>query len=396
MNSHPLPRRRSGADLVLITTFSFSCLFMLTTFAVTVQGQPVRVRPNKLQQTPPKPPFSLFEDEELKKFDSLPKAEQEARLATKGPLFPREYNSYNFSTRVFVNGNSPLLIDYALQPNSTALLLVTTDRSKLVFELKQSDSFRNEVLSHLDPTAAPGNTVEQRAIAAGAILLTKFLISPEKARQQVIVDLPAEFSSVEEAATGPVGRFNAHHGSRTPLEGKPAIAKLSIQAFTEVNGVKTPAYFRLYGLGVGEKAVATIRRRDLRLAHHAFTLMPQSGGATAIDQIKFRPGTIRAGSAPGVRYEIHSRSAFYNVAVLFNRDEDKGNISFTKTVYYQDLGSITENGWKKPEGCKCAWDGKGERGASLGWHVLEVHAWEGEGARYWATARSYPKRVLVK
>src|SRR6185369_11189977 len=107
----------------------------------------------------------LVEEPEIQDFDKLPKAQQEERLANQGPLLPQKSNLDNFSMRAFVKGNSPLLIDYALEPNSTAVITISAGADKYTLTLKQSEMLEKRVTQIV--TSAPVGDLKTQVILRG-------------------------------------------------------------------------------------------------------------------------------------------------------------------------------------------------------------------------------------
>ncbi len=291
-----------------------------------------------------------MEEPEIKEFDSLPKEEQEKRLSVDGPLLPQKSNLNNFSMRGFVKGNSPLFIDYALEPNSTALVTISTNEAVYNLTLNGPDSIRNE-LKNIQLTPPIGDLKKEIPIVALEILIKKFLLKPEIARTQVAVDLPPAFGDHAQPGT------------------------ISIQAFSNEPKYGKAAYFRLYGLAMGDEAIANVSSapRPERMSNHANgSIRGVPRASTAFDQIILDPRNVRTARGEKVRYQIHSLAAFNNVKVIFYRVEEYGDVSIPVAVHAKHLGPIVENGWLKPLPCHCLWDGKSGGVPSRGIHDLYV------------------------
>ena len=321
-----------------------------------------------------KPPFALAEEAEIKEFDSLPRADRIKRLETEGPLLPKASNLNNFSMRGFVKGQSTFFIDYALEPNSTALVTISTDEQVHELTLLGPKTLRDEVQKI--KFLVPARDWKAGAVIIGLeFIITKFLMKPEAAREQVAFNLASGFGDT------------------------PQPAKITIQAFSNEPKYGKPAFFRLYGLAMGDLAVANkeIAGRPDALSHHAVTntLRGQPRASTAFDEIKLTPTTIRTDRSQKVSYEIHSRAGFTGVKVIFHRVEERGDVSLPVVAYATELGPIVENGWLKPRACACQWDGKSAGAASRGIHDVEVRGWLNRDDHDWATARSTPLRVRV-
>jgi len=362
---------RSGHFLLVICGFA---LFPLGTFRGANFQQPP-------QQQDPKPfvattsPFPLVEEPEIQEFDKLPKAQQEERLANQGPLLPQKSNLDNFSMRAFVKGNSPLLVDYALEPNSTAVITISAGADKYTLTLKQSEMLERRVTQIV--TSAPVGDLKTQVILRGiGELIQEFLLKPSIGRNQTVVDLPEFFGAA------------------------PQVGKITIQAFTNGPGVRGPAYFRLYGLALGSAAIPNHASfpRPVPLLHHATTSAIFGGtrDSTAFDEVILTRSTLDTRKRERVNYRIHSRAKFNGVKVIFYRVEEFGRFSVPLEVYQEDLGGVLENNWLAPPNPRCEWDGKSGGAPSKGPHDVEVRGWVKSDDRYWASAWSTPKRLRVK
>ena len=385
------PNHRSKIDN---TNVRFLLVILLITCFGAQTGmaevQVVQQTPNNQQPAPPKSPdpannqqqpptvqakvdfpLPVQEDDQIKQFDGLPKTDKELKLIARGPLFPKKYSMSNLSMRAFVKGGWPLIVDYALQPGASAMMTISVaDKEPFSVPLEGTTA-----------TAAPtpGNLAEQFAAQLLLSLIEKYLKKPETSRKQKVIQLPDYLGEHQQ------------------------VGKIVIQAYTEFGAEKRQANLQLYGLGMGTKAVvatADASRRDPTAAHHyrPVGLFVDGAGSLAIDQVSLNPKSISFALGQKVKYKVHSRSAFFKVAVIFNIDVTVENVSWTEGVYYQELGAITENGWlEPPRSCTCVWNGANFDGnASRGSHNLEVRAWVGESDANWVTAWSNPKKVQVR
>jgi hypothetical protein len=378
MKSHQHPpnseilRRRVCSVLLLIG--SVPLLFPLD--GVEGRRQERLVQQPSQSQFAKNGPFPLFEEPEIQAFDQLPKDQQIRLLAEEGPLLPQNSNLNNFSMRAFVKGNSPVFIDYALEPGSSAVVTISSDRAEYTLNLLQSPSVRQQI-SKIQ-IQAPSGSLRDRLIAAGIErLIVEFMKKPEMARNRVIVDLPREFG------------------------GEAQVGKLSIQAFTPSGtGPSKPANFRLYGLAMGEEAIANsanVERPTPNLHHGISTVISGGIGTTAFDVINVKPKSIKTGKGQSVEYEIHSISKFNNVKVAFYRVEQVGRVSIPRLAHIDSLGGVPEGGgWFKPPTPLCVWNGKSKGYPSIGTHNLEVRGYTTTDEGYWATARSDPRRFVVE
>lgn len=145
-------------------------------------------------------------------------------------------------------------------------------------------------------------------------------------------------------------------------------ATISVRAVKNQPGAEVPAALRIYGMGMGEKAV----------------------GSVAIDQLGFGPPEVRIGRFGKAQYTFHSRSDFNRVVAEFAKIENRnGVIQVVERVNKEDLGELTRDTWvgrDKPR----VWDGKNENGdVSEGLHLLQVRAWrssvkEGDWVMSWS------------
>jgi hypothetical protein len=263
------------------------------------------------------------------------------------------------------------------------LITVSTEDAELTGTLTETETLVDDILSptRIIQGLPSGSSIRDTTIIVTIAIIAELVRHPEKARRHVVmVDLPASFGE------------------------RPQVGKLSIQAFTNDPDNSQPAYFRLYGLGMGNRAIgssASIDRREERIVSnhsHAAGLagLEGGGGSTAIDQIILTPKNLSLARRDKVKYQIHSRAAFNSVKAVFYRVEEYGrNVSSTEVVHTEDLGPITENGWLQPQRCRCEWDGKQGGAPSRGLHDLEIRAWHGREIGDWASAWSDPKRIRI-
>ena len=135
---------------------------------------------------------------------------------------------------------------------------------------------------------------------------------------------------------------------------EPRVAIISVHAVKDQPGAETPAPLKIYGMGMGKKAV----------------------GSVAIDQISFGPPQLRINQQDEARYSFHSRSDFNKATAEFARVENRnGVIQVVERINKQDLGELTRNTWIGRDSPR-KWDGKDKNGeTSNGLHVLTVRAW---------------------
>ena len=138
------------------------------------------------------------------------------------------------------------------------------------------------------------------------------------------------------------------------FDAEPRAAIISVRAVKNQPGAEVPAALRIYGMGMGEKAV----------------------GSVTIDQVSFGPPEVRIGHFDKAHYSFHSRSDFNKVVAEFALLENRnGIIQVVERVNKEDLGEMTRDSWvgrDKPR----IWDGKDGNGeVSKGLHLLHVRAW---------------------
>lgn len=323
----------------------------------------------------PSSPFPLVEEPEIQEFDKLSTAQQEERLANQGPLLPQKSNLDNFSMRAFVKGNSPLLVDYALEPNSTAVVTVNVGVDKYTLTLKQAEMVEKRI-TQIVANAPVGDLKTQVILRGIGALIEEFLLKPSIGRNQTVIDLPDYFGA------------------------NPQVGKITIQAFTNGPSVRGPAYFRLYGLALGREAIPNHASfpRPSPLLHHVTTsaTFGEKRDSTAFDEIILTRSTLDTTKRETVNYRIHSRAKFNGVKVIFYRVEEFGRFSVPLKAYEEELGGVLENKWLAPPNPRCEWDGKSGGAPSKGPHDVEVRGWVKSDDRYWASAWSTPKRLRVK
>jgi hypothetical protein len=327
------------------------------------------------QFVPTSSPFQLVEEPEIQDFDKLSEAQQEERLANEGPLLPHKSNLDNFSMRAFIKGNSPLLVDYALEPNSTAVVTVSVGADKYTLVLKTSELLERRV-TQIVMSAPVGDLKTQIILRSIGLLVQEFLKKPSIGRNQTVADLPEYF--------GP----------------SPQVGKITIQAFTNGPGVRGPAYFRLYGLALGRQAIPNDASfpRPTPALHHAATFAIPDGtrDSTAFNEVILTRSTLNTKKREKVNYRIHSLAKFNGVKVVFYRVEEFGKFSVPLKAYEEELGGVLANEWLQPPNPRCEWDGKSEGAPSKGPHDIEVRGWVRAEDRYWASAWSAPKQLRVK
>lgn len=143
---------------------------------------------------------------------------------------------------------------------------------------------------------------------------------------------------------------------------RPAVIAVTARA-----GEQTLSGFRVYGLGVGPEAV----------------------GSVAIDQLQFRPPSIRVSRGETAAYRFHSGSDFDSIAIEFLQLEQAGDGSRHSFVARQFLEEgVRQDHWVGLNESR-VWDGRDKSDkASVGTHRLQVRAWDTDGD--WVCAWSEP------
>ena len=117
-------------------------------------------------------------------------------IAKSGPAFPAVFSMTSLSIKGFVKGRWPIVIDYELERDSTAIITISTKDTK------------QPLIIQLPPT--------------------------DDQRKEVVRELAEEFGK------------------------KPQVGVFRFEAFKTGPGQRNPARFFLYGLGVGDKAVGSM------------------------------------------------------------------------------------------------------------------------------------------
>jgi hypothetical protein len=152
----------------------------------------------------------------------------------------------------------------------------------------------------------------------------------------------------------------------------PQVALFLVRASRPPNA--TPGGVQLFGLGAGPRAV----------------------GSVAIDQVDFRPGTMRISQKQRASYSFYSRSDFNRSVVEImrvQRNSEEIRVSLARSTSL-DFG-INRGTWiGKKEAL--TWDGMdASNRVSNGPHLLQVRAWaNSQDARDWVAAWS-PSTVVV-
>lgn len=214
------------------------------------------------------------------------KQDPEKTLSEHGPQFPEMFSMSTISLLGFVRGNWPLVLEYELKQPGVYLLTALADGAEPFFYL-----------------------LDQRR--AG--------------RQQQILQLPARFGS------------------------QPRPGTFTIRALTEGPGEVTPAYFRLLGIGCGQRAV----------------------GSVGIDQLRFTPPAIRPRDKEVAAYGFHSHADFEKVTAEFER---VGLVDGSIVAQLEDKQDIKDVVRRDTEISNKHWDPRKAK-AKPGQHLLQVRAW---------------------
>jgi len=215
-------------------------------------------------------------------------------LLENGPRLPTLFNTSAFAIRGLVRGGWPIVVDYETRSRGAVKLQVS---------------------------------------ASGTDIITFDLTKFGPGRHELKFFLPSQLG----------GRL------------KPGLVALFA---TTPNGTGTLPDFRVYGVGVGPKAV----------------------GSVGIDQLAFDPSSIRTGRSQTAGYRFYSRSEFPHVAVEFFRVTGRRDGRANERVDSDTLrGGVRRNQWvDDPD--RYYWDGVDRFGrVSQGDHTLQVRAWAGSG-----------------
>jgi hypothetical protein len=226
----------------------------------------------------------------------------EAKLSRDGPKIPDQFSMSGFSIAAFCRADWPVVVDY--------------------------------VLSNGDELSIDVNAV--------GVAPFHYRIRGMGARQQEIFRLPADFPD------------------------RPTPGVYTISATTGGPGVATPVYFRLFGLGGGERAV----------------------GSVAIDQVTFGPDTIHPKQKQEALYAFHAHTDFDRVRAEFLKVFTAQGQIISKLEDHDDIDGVERETTPSRQ-----WNG---RKASPGEHLLQVRAWESAPAKAnWVIAWS-ADQVLVE
>jgi hypothetical protein len=155
------------------------------------------------------------------------------------------------------------------------------------------------------------------------------------------------------------------------LSDQPQVALVLVRATKRGGGA---GELKLYGLGAGPKAV----------------------GSVAIDQVNFRPGSIRVSRKQQASYSFFSRTDFSRTVVEILRVQrvaEEVRVSLARTA---PLGLVVNRGTWVGKEQPLTWDGRDDsERVSGGPHLLQVRAWlDAQSEHDWVAAWS-PNTVLV-
>jgi len=281
-----------------------------------------------------------YDWDQFRTFDALPKVQQEELLIAKGPRLPKRYNANDLEMRAFVQGGTPLAIDYELNSDTPALLNISVEDSNPI----------------------------------------SVSLAPAKFSQQII-ELPDDFGNETK-----VGKL---HISALTEHGEPAefhlyglaMGRIGAQALNDL--ISAPIYIEL---AMANQSWMPIRDYEpLAL----FAASPQAG--SVIEIAVSPPTTITTGQRPKqeISFNFTSRSLFDN-----GRWDLLAVEGLTEThVWQKRTGRIRPNQTLSEK-----WDGKVTfRGRpSPGDHSLKVTAWRGDASRAFVIARATAILFVVK
>lgn len=135
-------------------------------------------------------------------------------------------------------------------------------------------------------------------------------------------------------------------------------ALIAITATNPDKPAETLDGFKVYGIGIGPRAV----------------------GSVAVDRLEFAPGTVSVGQGQTAGYGFHSKSAFDNAAVEFMRVSQTPDGLHASYVNGRRIRSgIRQDAWVESDDAD-RWDGHdAEQRVSEGRHQLQVRVWDDGG-----------------
>ena len=222
-------------------------------------------------------------------------AEGVQELLREGPQLPKQFNTSAFGIRGLIKGGWPIVVDY----------------EQLV----------------------PGR-VQLRIAVPGSEILTYRLDQFGLGRHVLRFELPGFLSDGL----------------------KPAVVAMT--AADDQLQIETLEGFRVYGIGIGPRAV----------------------GSVAVDQLEFSPGTLLVEQGDTAGYAFNSRSDFDNAAVEFMRVSQSPDGIRTRYVNGKRIdGGVHRGRWIGSEAAY-RWNGQDEQErVSRGRHQLQVRVWDDGG-----------------
>lgn len=282
---------------------------------------------------------SAHDLDQFKSFDALPKAEQEKLLTRRGPRLQVEYNASDFSMRVLVKANWPILLEYGLESNRPADLSIAVEGI---------DPYRIQL--------APAG------------------------HERLSIILPDEFGAAFQVGKLHIGAVTSNgQAADFQLFGF-AMGPKGIQALRRVNDSGAEAQLALNDV--------TPRPESGYEPLALFAPAPQSG--TSIQINVSLPNTIKVKQKPENRIPFSFTS---------REDFSEGRWEWWllrglnwKKVWQKETGGISRNQTRST-----SWNGiiTSRKLVSTGSHGLQLTAWQKAGNnRDWVVART-PSRLLV-
>jgi len=297
------------------------------------QPPPLAVKPSP---TPPATEDPRTYEITIDRFDQLNEQKQKEILRQQGPLFPAEFNPADYSMRAFVKGRWRVLIDYALEVDSSVTVTIKTNEATF------SQAFPTT------PTSNPSHiTLIKQDGGSQKIPVVK---------KQVEFILPDKFGNVSQVAAV---SFRALKNGR---EGRGAV-------------------LRIYALAMrpeGETAVNAflneVRNQTFSLHHTPSVWQYSFLSGTVIDQISFLgPLAIQTYRGEKFTYQFHSRSDLNRLSAIFFLDYvDASGVLAARQVHSERLRAIRRDEWSP----QFYWDGRSTNGkVSKGPHQLHLRGW---------------------
>ncbi|HEX6184510.1 MAG TPA: hypothetical protein VFZ44_11560 [Pyrinomonadaceae bacterium] len=189
----------------------------------------------------------------------------------------------------------------------------------------------------------------------GWIVVLYYELEPESVAEVTITAEGVKQPLVIRLAPTNDGPAEVIHELPREFGDKPRVGVLNFQAYKTGPGERRSAFFFLHELGVGEK--------------------PNVYGSRVIDQMRFRPSSIRPGLKEKATYSFLSLSDFDTVSAEFARVTLAPDGVFRPVLIDREM---LKRGVRRGETVAREWDGKDSKGKiSKGPHQFHVRVWRG-------------------